>query len=537
MARLVSAACFCFGVFVPRAAADEQLAASLKCSFAKPNGARISVRCLAAHSSEASGDEAAAREGGCKATPPLWVSTTEGAPLRAFVPVFGCEGAVPVAAPGGSAGAVCIVRRGGCAFGDKARAATAAGCAALLVVDRQLQGGGDITAGTATAANGAAATAANAAQAEAEAAALSPPGLGEYAPPIPVAMLTHSDGTVALAAAANAAGAAAADAAAEQWRASVAVAEQAAVAPDAVDNKPQDLVRYRRAASIGTAVLERHCAARYHSAVRAGGPVRVVEGLMFNNEVDMLELHLQELYAVVDVFVVVEAKQSHQGKAKPLYFEQAKTTVFAPYLDKIEHVVIDRFPFECVQRCNCENHQRNAMMEGVARLDPPLADDDLLLVSDVDEILRADVVRGLKQCAVPMPAYLHLDFFYYSFHYQNRWTSDRGGVFTGAQAAAGMVPQHVRLLNQTFRSEIEDAGWHCSYFGGVDMIVNKLHSNCQTEYAGPPWDNATRIAAVLKTGTDLFDRKSEALLHVKGCAHAPLVVAGAPDHKYCRYVY
>ena len=82
-------------------------------------------------------------------------------------------------------------------------------------------------------------------------------------------------------------------------------------------------------------------------------------------------LREEELFAVVDVFIVVEAKQSHQGVPKPLYFDENKGTVFKRFLDKIEHVVIEKFPFECVQRCNCENYQRNAMMEGVRQLQSP----------------------------------------------------------------------------------------------------------------------------------------------------------------------
>ena len=39
----------------------------------------------------------------------------------------------------------------------------------------------------------------------------------------------------------------------------------------------------------------------------------------------------------------------------------------------------------------------------------------------------------MKHCEVPVPTYFHLSFFYYSFHYQNQWTSDRSGAMTIAQ--------------------------------------------------------------------------------------------------------
>ena len=415
---------------------------------------------------------------------------------------------------------MCLALRGGCPFAEKAATAETLRCAALLIADNA---GVD----------------------------LSPPGLGDAEARIPVAMVPHEDGAALLTDAAQqvqvrmevVGGRTDGDSAGV--RSSTSADSVGGIGPasdgsSTLGERPQDMIRYRRKASLGLTSLQRHCVERFAASPRLR-PVRVIEGLMFNNELDMLELHLEELYDAVDAFVLVESGQTHQGREKPLHFGRNKKR-FARFLDKIEHVVVERFPFECVQRCNCENYQRNAMMQGVERLslalDPPLTGDDLLLVSDIDEILRHEVVRGLARCNVPMPAYFHLDFFYYSFHYQNRWTSDRSGAMTRAQQLDGMTPQHVRLLNQTFRAEVADAGWHCSYFGGVDMIVNKLHSNCQTEYAGPPWDNRERIARVLEAGEDLFERKSEALVHIKGCAHAPSSVAMADKtHPFCKYVY
>ena len=63
---------------------------------------------------------------------------------------------------------------------------------------------------------------------------------------------------------------------------------------------------------------------------------------MLNNELDMLLLHLQELYSVMDAFVIVESTQTHQGKEKPLYFFENREQ-FAPYLDKIVLVVIESY--------------------------------------------------------------------------------------------------------------------------------------------------------------------------------------------------
>ena len=491
-----------------------RLAVNVSCSVVAPASLSRTLPCLAAHSTSASGDTAAA-----------WVSNpSAGLPLRLLEPLQGCAGAkansIRISGTDETADGVCLALRGGCPFAEKAALAEKLGCAALLIADN---------AGV----------------------ELSPPGLGDAQAKIPVAMIQHEDGAALLADTAQqvqlriqvTGGGTDLDSTGISSATGTSIAGGVGIAVDSnptLGEHPQDMIRYRRKASLGLTSLQRQCVERFAASPRLR-PVRVIEGLMFNNELDMLELHLEELYDAVDAFVLVESGQTHQGREKPLHFGRNKKR-FARFLDKIEHVVVERFPFECVQRCNCENYQRNAMMQGVERLslalDPPLAGDDLLLVSDIDEILRHEVVRGLARCDVPMPAYFHLDFFYYSFHYQNRWTSDRSGAMTRAQQLSGMTPQHVRLLNQTFRAEVADAGWHCSYFGGVDMIINKLHSNCQTEYAGPPWDNRERIARVLEAGEDLFERKSEALVHIKGCAHAPSSVALADKtHPFCKYVY
>ena len=62
----------------------------------------------------------------------------------------------------------------------------------------------------------------------------------------------------------------------------------------------------------------------------------------FFNELDILEIRLNEMAPMVDRFVLVEARKTFQGADKPLYFDQNKAR-FTPFLDKIEHVIVD-FP-------------------------------------------------------------------------------------------------------------------------------------------------------------------------------------------------
>jgi beta-1,4-mannosyl-glycoprotein beta-1,4-N-acetylglucosaminyltransferase len=117
----------------------------------------------------------------------------------------------------------------------------------------------------------------------------------------------------------------------------------------------------------------------------------------FYNELDLLEVRLDELYDVVDRFVLVEASQTFQGNPKPLYFDENKQK-FARYADKITYVRID-FPegdLTPLITAHADNanwarqyYQRDQISQGLKQARP----DDLIIISDVDEIISAPKLR------------------------------------------------------------------------------------------------------------------------------------------------
>ena len=69
---------------------------------------------------------------------------------------------------------------------------------------------------------------------------------------------------------------------------------------------------------------------------------KVYDCFTFFNEFELLEIRLNELDSVVDKFVLVEASKTHQGKEKPLFYNENKDR-FKKFQDKIIHVIVD-FP-------------------------------------------------------------------------------------------------------------------------------------------------------------------------------------------------
>lgn len=205
---------------------------------------------------------------------------------------------------------------------------------------------------------------------------------------------------------------------------------------------------------------------------------RIFDCCTFFNEAEILEVRLAELYDVVERFVVVEATHTHSGEPKALSFGDHRER-FRPYMDKIRYVVVDELvgTFSW-QR---EAYQRDAILRGL----DGCRDDDMVIVSDVDEILRREVVERLRGGG---PAFdtvftTELDLFFYRLNYRfaRDWRAAGAAPFrfirqTGPNAVRYLAKQNIGHL-------IRDAGWHFSWMGDVTRFAAKLNAYAHQEHA------------------------------------------------------
>lgn len=172
----------------------------------------------------------------------------------------------------------------------------------------------------------------------------------------------------------------------------------------------------------------------------------------FFNELDILDIRLHEMAPVVDRFVLVEARKTFQGADKPLYFQE-NARLFAPFLDKIEHVIVD-FPTSIDSYRHAkspawarEYYQRDQIGRGLHQATAH----DLILISDVDEIVRASALQRAKEALKP----------------------GQCAVFTG--------PSFAHYLNRQVQGEAWQLGprlCHFSHFKSAQTVRSiKLHAS------------------------------------------------------------
>jgi beta-1,4-mannosyl-glycoprotein beta-1,4-N-acetylglucosaminyltransferase len=214
----------------------------------------------------------------------------------------------------------------------------------------------------------------------------------------------------------------------------------------------------------------------------------------FFDELMLLEIRLKELSPVVDRFVLVEATHTHSGKPKRLYYDEVKDNeIFGPFKDKITHIACsapmgpDRF--------ENDRNQRNAILYG---LRGAMAD-DIIIVSDLDEIPRRGVVPLMKH--FHHPTRLQMKLFYYSF---NCRANEEWMYPAFCQYKDLVTPDKLRLGE--YKDYIPDAGWHFSYLVPPDQIPKKLEAFAHAEYDTDYFKDVNRLQERVAAGEDIFER-------------------------------
>ena len=220
----------------------------------------------------------------------------------------------------------------------------------------------------------------------------------------------------------------------------------------------------------------------------------------FYDEYMLLEIRLNELYPYVDKFVLVEATHTFSGEPKRLYYDEVKDTkVFAPFKDKIIHLIHDVIP-DSRKRQN-DFDQRNAIAAGLSEAKA----DDLIIVSDVDEIIKPEVFSTMKDKYLPGRLQMKCYYYYFNCLSNVEWYYPAFCRFKDYHGAQFLRNKEGREYHKIL---IKDAGWHFSYLMSAKRIAEKIGVLSEAIFDTPYFRNEERIQRCIDSGTDLFEREN-----------------------------
>ena len=219
--------------------------------------------------------------------------------------------------------------------------------------------------------------------------------------------------------------------------------------------------------------------------------MKVYDVFSFYNEFDVLEIRLQEMWDTVDYFVLLESNVTYVGNPKPYLFEENKER-FSKYISKIRHIKLNVpfeeqkkvFPNEIDDHWTREKYQRYAAMQGLTDIDK----DDIVIISDCDEIPRAEIIEMIKEDENDYDRYLmFIPQLQYKINYMKIHHPSRHGVIMVTRGRAFTNPQQEREFSFFWNPKpentvmVDHGGWHFTYFGDDEHCINKIKNFAHTE--------------------------------------------------------
>lgn len=226
----------------------------------------------------------------------------------------------------------------------------------------------------------------------------------------------------------------------------------------------------------------------------------IYDCMIFNDEIRMLELHLNVLDYIVDRFVIAESIYTFSGRRKPYYFFEENFYRFDKFVNKITFIPVDEPPSS--NRWENEYALREHLSAGLRNA----KDEDYIVIGDVDEIADPHLLKGAVQRKVmPFVFDTHTYYYYLNVAFIEPEPSTSRCIVVTPKKVLGSI-QNAR--NSRLSLQPIKGGWHFSYVGGITRIINKLGDFSHWEYDTEFYKDPMRIHDKLENKEDLFDRKN-----------------------------
>lgn len=257
--------------------------------------------------------------------------------------------------------------------------------------------------------------------------------------------------------------------------------------------------------------------------------MKIVEAVLFNNELELLEARLHEGDGVVDQWVIIEASKTFTGHRKPLVFEQNRHR-FPEFNARISHQVVngpsDGTPWE----------REAYLRDSLKWLLLDYCKDDLVVLSDGDELTRAECWPEIVEAtAGGQSVSLHKPTWYYTLTWALPDDGPHVSSFRSKAARASTIIDDLPVsewADDLSFPVIEDSGWHLSCLGGPRRLLDKICSFSHQEINTPGWATYENCRRLIADGVDCAPQRAAPLTRTEPAGPDWLITEGVAKYPW-----
>ena len=235
---------------------------------------------------------------------------------------------------------------------------------------------------------------------------------------------------------------------------------------------------------------------------------------MYFDEDLVLDFRLNILKDHVNKFVIAEATKDHTGRDKKLNFD---INNFSKFKDRINYLIVDDLPMNIrsfkknwpVHHLR-DQHQRNALARGYKNCN----DDDLIMISDIDEIPNPNKINQFNiknkyACFIQKNFQQKINLLNIS---DKNWMGTK--IIQKKYLKSPQWLRNIKTSKPAFwkfykprqPQLIYDGGWHFSFLKEPRRIAEKIKGYAHQEYNLPELTDEKKIAERIKNRVDIFER-------------------------------
>lgn len=223
----------------------------------------------------------------------------------------------------------------------------------------------------------------------------------------------------------------------------------------------------------------------------------IYDCILFNGEWECLEMRCEELKGLNVRHILVEADYTFTGKPKEFnVWSDRMAELQTKYPIQIS-VSMSRYG-RYENPWDNETYLRNRIKSHL--IANPMHDDDVVIIADADEIHRRSVIEAYKP-EEGFKALVTDKYGYYINLLEGKQTWKLSRIMPWSYLK-DTTPNEVR--NSGFPGEISNAGWHFSWLGGVDKMLEKFASFSHQEPEVQKFANKELLEKKLEKGESLW---------------------------------